>query len=98
MTHGRHWTPLGVDGSAVSNQLSFDSVIMGRKKETEKFCLCKEVVGCHCGVLGLLSNEELIFPDPEWVVGGIGASFSVLAGPEEEEEGKPGEVDTGDVS
>ena len=37
-------------------------------------------------------------PEPERVVGVIGASFSKLDGPEEEEEGDPGEVADGNVS
>ena len=85
VTCGHHWTPLGVAVSAVSDQLSLDSVLLVRKEETEKLCSCEYAVGCRCDTVGLLSNEELNVPEPEHVVGRIGASFSVLSGPEEEE-------------
>ena len=83
--------------SAVSDRISLESVLLGREKEADKVCLCEDVIGCSCGIVGLVYNEELYVPDTERVVGGIGASFAVLAGPEEEEEGDPGEIDDGDV-
>ena len=96
--HGRHWTPLGVGGSAVSDRLSLDSVLPCREEETDELCLCEDVVGCRRGVVGLLPNEELDDPESERVVGSISAAFAVLSGPEEEEEGDPGEVADGNVS
>ena len=82
--HGRHWTPLGVAGSAVSDWYSIDSVLLCREKETGEVCLWEDVFACLWGILELLSNEELDVPEPEWVVGSIGASFAVLAGMEDE--------------
>ena len=81
----------------MSDRLSLDSVLLGREEDTGKVCLCEDVVGCCCGVVGLLSNEELDAPESERVVGGISAAFAVLAGPEEEEEGNLGEVADGNV-
>ena len=48
--------------------------------------------------LGLLSNEKLDVLESERAVGGICDAFAVLDRPEEGEEGKPGEVDDGNVS
>ena len=56
-THGRHWTPLGVAGYAVSDQLSLDSVILHREEETDKVCLCEDVIGGRRGVVWLTSNK-----------------------------------------
>ena len=60
--------------------------------------MCEDVVGFRCGVLELIFNETLDIPEPERVVGGIGAYFAVLAGTEEEEEGDPVEIAEGDFS
>ena len=36
VTHGCHWTPLDMAGSAVHDRLSLDSVILRREEDTEK--------------------------------------------------------------
>ena len=56
-THGRHWTPLGVAGAAVSNQYPLDTVLMGCEQEADKVGLKELGVGRRYGVVGLLSNE-----------------------------------------
>ena len=79
-TNGRHWTPLGVDGAAVSNRFTLYSVLLGCGQEANEVCLCENGIGQRCGIVGLLSNEELDVPEPERVVGGIGASFARAGG------------------
>ena len=59
--------------------------------------MCKDVIGGHRGVVGLLSNEELDVPESERAEDGIGAALSVLAQPEEEEV-EPVEFSGGDIS
>ena len=96
MTANGH--PLGVAGSAVSNRLSLDSVLLGREEETDEVCLYEDVFGCRHGVVWMLPNEELDAPESKHVVGGISAAFAVLTDQEEEEKGDPGEVVDGNVS
>ena len=91
-THGRHWTPFGVAGYAVSDRISLDSVIIHREEETDKVCLFEDVIGGRRGAVGLLSNEELDVLETEEVLGGVGTSLAVFACPEEEEECDPGEI------
>ena len=97
-THGRHWTPLGVAGAAVSNRSSLDAVLLGCEQESNKVGLSKHGVVSHHGVVGLLSNEELGILDPEGVLGGVGTALAVFACLEEEEEGDPDEIADGNVS
>ena len=84
-THGCHRTPLGMAGSAMSDRLPLDSVLMRCEKKTDEVCLCENISGSSCGVVGLLSNEELDALESKRVVGGVCAALAVLAGPEEEE-------------
>ena len=66
-TNGRHWTPLGVAGAAVSNRSPLETVLLGYEQEAEEVGLIEHGVGCRCGVgrrcgvVGMLSNEELDF-------------------------------------
>ena len=82
--HGRHWTPLGVAVEAMPNQFFLNSVLLGCEQEADKVGLSKHVIGCRCGVVGLLSNEELDVLLPEGVMGVVGTVLAVFAWPEEE--------------
>ena len=46
-------------GLAVPNQIALDSVRLRHKEETDKVYLGEDDVGGGCGVVGMLSNEEL---------------------------------------
>ena len=59
VTHGRHWTLLGVEGAAVSNLSPLYTVRLSCEHDAEKVGLSKHGVGRHCDVVGLLYNEEL---------------------------------------
>ena len=78
-THGCHWTPLGVASAAVSHLFALEAVLLGCEVEADKVGLVKHGVVRRCGVVGLLSNEELYSFDPEGVLGGVGTSSSVFA-------------------
>ena len=67
----------------MSGRISLDSVILVREQETDKVYLSEDFVGYCCGVVGMLSNEELGVPEPERVVGSISAPLTVFTGPEE---------------
>ena len=56
---------------------------MGCEQESDEVGLNKHGVGCRHGVVGLLSNEELYFFDPEGVLGGVGTALTVFTWPEE---------------
>ena len=84
VTHGCHWTPLDMAGSAVHDRLSLDSVLLRREEDTDKVCLCKNNIGGSYGVVGLLSNDEFDALDSERAVGSICAALALLAGPEDE--------------
>ena len=71
--------------AVVSNKSPLDYVLLGCEQEADKVYLCKNDVGLHYGIVGLLSNEELDVPEPEQVVGGIVSTLAVFACPEEEE-------------
>ena len=90
--NGRHWIPLGVVGAAVFNRSPLDVVLLGFEQEANKVRMGKHSVGRRCGVVGMLSNEELGVPEPERVMSGVGTALAVSVWLEEEEEGDPSEV------
>ena len=60
MPLGNTWPPLeplGMAGSAVLDLIYPVSVLLSREEETGKVCLCEDIIGVSCGVVGLLSNE-----------------------------------------
>ena len=83
-THGRHWTPLGVAGAAVSNLFAPDTVLLGCEQEADKFGLSEHVVGRCRSVVELLYNEELNVLESERVMDSVGTALSVFAWAEEE--------------
>ena len=97
-THGRHWTPLGVAGAAVSNLFAPDTVLLGCEQEADKVGLSEHVVGRCRSVVELLYNEELNVLESERVMDSVGTALSVFAWAEEEKKGKPDEIADGDVS
>ena len=72
-------------GAAVSNEFPLDAILLGCEQEAEKVGLSKYGVGCHFGVVGMLSNEELGILETEGVLGRVGTDLVVFACPEEEE-------------
>ena len=85
-------------GAAVSNQSPLDAVLLGCEQEAEEVCLSKHGVERCCGIVGLLSNEELDVFELEGVLGGVGTVLAVFIWTEEEEEGDPGEISDSNIS
>ena len=57
MMHGHHWTLMEMAGTAVTDKLAFDAVLLHHKKQTSDVCLGKDTVGGSHGFVCLLSNE-----------------------------------------
>ena len=79
--------PSGVAGAAVYNRSPFDTVFLCCEQESDEVGLSEHGVGRCCGVVGVLSNEELVFLEPEGVLDSFSTAFAVFARPEEQEEG-----------
>ena len=56
------------------NRFTLDAVLLGYEQDSDKVGLSKHSVGCRCGVVGLLPNEEFNVLDPEGVMGGVGTA------------------------
>ena len=63
----------------MSNQPTLDYVLLGCEHKVDEVGLIKHGVGHRCGVVWMLSNEELDVLDPEGVMGGVGTSLAVFA-------------------
>ena len=65
--------------AAVSNRFPFDTILLGCEQEDDKVSLNEHGVGSSCGVVGLLSNEELYVLEPEGVLDSVGNDLAVFA-------------------
>ena len=80
-THGCHWTLLVVDGATVFNQLPLMPLSWVVNRLTFSASYSQPKITASCGVVGLISNEELEFLEPEGVLGGVGTDLAVFAWP-----------------
>ena len=76
----------------MSNHFPLYAVLQGCEQEADKVGLMEHSVGRCCGVVGLLSNEELDIIDTEGVLGGVGTVLAVFTWPEGVKEGDTVEV------
>ena len=67
------------------NQYPLATIILGCEQDADKVVLSEHGVGRHCGVVGLLSNEELDVLETEGVLDSVGTALAIFACTEEEE-------------
>ena len=60
---------------------------MACEHEADEVSLSDHGIGRRCGVVRLLSNEELYVPETEGALDSVGTALVLFAWPEEEEEG-----------